>query len=454
MQGTDTNGAKFVRGLVRTIFIACYAAFMWASIHHVAAFFNAFEQNATGDMFGSYLLAGAIDVTALVTTIGVMFFRKSMPRYVLVALWIFIVGLALYSLLINWEYASHYQDTSLILQPTGATTPVFDQQGNLHYVPVMVENLWLLNVNPLIASGFTIFALIYSVVGEFFGAKQPTSEELLAKKTYLESTVNLLEDIRKLEEKGKGTGWIERAKQTALEVKAAAKEITKKEETIEESIDETVDETTEQTERNTDELDIVISEETGVLDPRYNGLSEEETLVATHYPDSLSWLSGSGSTVSLKTVASTMKISMKLLRNRVASKQIKQTRNAEIVTKASIITWAISELLPVETQRTMQIKAIRKEPVSMEETSEQPERKPIQLGMIENAMLDAINDATSEQQSELQQLAREKSLTEFTAILKAKYPNYASYIIESRVANVMLAMGVSVRNEAELQPVN
>src|SRR5258708_1170077 len=221
---TDTRGAKFVRGLVRTVFIACYAAFMWASIHHVAAFFENFEQG-NGNSFGSYLLAGSIDITALVTTAGVMFFRKSMPKTIQIVLWGFIIGLALYSFFINWEYASHFHNTDLIMHPTGATTPVLDSHGNVHYVPVMVETTWLRYVNPALASCFTIFALIYSVVGEFFGAKAPTAGELLAKKTYLEETASVLEDIRKLEEKSKGPGAIQRLKDTANELARAGKEI-------------------------------------------------------------------------------------------------------------------------------------------------------------------------------------------------------------------------------------
>jgi TRAP-type C4-dicarboxylate transport system permease small subunit len=30
---TDTWAAKLVRGLVKTIFVGCFVAFMWASIH-------------------------------------------------------------------------------------------------------------------------------------------------------------------------------------------------------------------------------------------------------------------------------------------------------------------------------------------------------------------------------------------------------------------------------------
>jgi hypothetical protein len=221
---TDTQAAKWVRGLVKTIFVLCYMAFMWASIHHVAAFFNAFEAD-NSNTWGSYLLAGAFDITALVTTIGVMFFRKSMPGWVFWIVWAFILAIAGYSFFINWEYASHYQNMTLLLEPTGGTTAVYDAHGVLHYVPVMQVNTRLLWVNPILASGFTIFSLIYSVIAEFFGTKAPTVEELRAKKKYLEETVGVVADIRNLEEKNKGTSLLDRVKKGALEVKSAVQEV-------------------------------------------------------------------------------------------------------------------------------------------------------------------------------------------------------------------------------------
>lgn len=221
----DTRG-EIVRGIVKTVFVLCYIAFMWASIHHVAVYFNNFEQGS-GDLAGSYALAGAFDITALVTTIGVMFFRKSMPTWVLWIVWVFILAIAGYSFFINWEYASHYQNMDLILQPTGETTPVYDAQGALHYVPVMRANTSLLWVNPILASGFTIFSLIYSIIAEFFGTKPPTAEELLAKKTYLEETSDLLSAIEKLEgqRESKKSSWVQRAKEMAKEVKDGAHEV-------------------------------------------------------------------------------------------------------------------------------------------------------------------------------------------------------------------------------------
>lgn len=222
---------KFVRGLVKSVFIACYVAFMLASIRHVATFFNDFEPNNDATV-GSYMLAGAFDITALVTTIGVMFFRKSMPGWVFVVVWIFIAGIAGYSYVINLEYTSHYQSMTLLMQPTGQTTPVLDAHGNVHYVPVMQVNTALEFLNPFLASGFTIFSLVYSVIAEFFGTKPVTAAELEARKAYLTETNGLLEEIQKLEAKNKKPSFIQRAKETAKEVIEASKEVastTKKE---------------------------------------------------------------------------------------------------------------------------------------------------------------------------------------------------------------------------------
>ena len=219
--------AKFVGGLVKAVFILCYAAFMVASIRHVAVFFNSFEPNGD-NIYGSYALAGSFDLTALVVTIGVMFFRRSMPPWVFWVVWAFIAGIALYSYVINLEYASHFQSMDLLMQPTGETTPVLDASGNVHYIPVMRINTELEWINPFLASGFTIFSLIYSVIAEFFGAKAPTAQELMARKKYLEETATVKADIKALEEETKGPSLIQQAKQKAMELREVVGEVTKK----------------------------------------------------------------------------------------------------------------------------------------------------------------------------------------------------------------------------------
>lgn len=227
----ESKGSKFVRGLVKLVFVACYIAFMYASIHKVAYFFaSSEEQNGNG--LGSYAIAGAFDLTALVTTIGVMFFRKSMPRYIQIIVWLFIIAIAAFSYAVNWEYDAHFQSVTLALQHTGATTPVYDQQGNLHYVPVMKENATLVFLNPLLTAGFTIFSLIYSVVAEFFGSKPLTVQELNQKKQYLEETRAVRKSIAELESQDKGASIFDMAKGAIKGGKDVLQELTKKEEKI------------------------------------------------------------------------------------------------------------------------------------------------------------------------------------------------------------------------------
>lgn len=59
------------------------------------------------------------------------------------------------------------------------------------------------------------------------------------------------------------------------------------------------------------------------------------------------------------------------------------------------------------------------------------------LGMIEQAMLDALQKAPEKEQNELRALASAQPLAEFTRTLQGRYPQYASYITETRVAHVM-----------------
>jgi hypothetical protein len=99
----------------------------------------------------------------------------------------------------------------------------------------------------------------------------------------------------------------------------------------------------------------------GVKSERHLGLSEEANMVALHYENALSWLTASGTTVSLKMVSESLNVSMKLLRNRVESKRIRATRNKEVVYKESVIEWAIVELISKESAKIVHLRAVRNE---------------------------------------------------------------------------------------------
>jgi len=389
----------------------------------------------------------------------VMFFRRSMPRYVQWIVWLFIVAIAAYSFFINWEYAAHYQSTELILQPTGATVAVYDSQGMLHYVPVMRADPALLFVNPLLASGFTVFSLIYSIVAEFFGTKAPTVQELQARKTYLEETQGIEETIRHLEGKHKAKSLLQRAKETVQEGKEVWRELRKP--------DKEEGEAVGNSERNIGEWEALTSqetsqgpvgqfseepEETGTNRAREMRGNEEEPIEEFTGENVPSWLVTGGSTISLQTVTEHAHIPLRTLRNRVGKKEIRATRNKEIVYKASLVEWMKAEGLLKETELITAVMSLRKQehPVGQAEgnaagtlsgneevfSGSVQGTVPDGLGFIEQQMYTVLLHHPEELTS-LLAVAETQPLEEFTAILKAKYPDYADYLTPQRVGRVL-----------------
>jgi hypothetical protein len=190
----------FFRGAIRVVFLFAFIAFLSASISHVAVFFNDFEADK-GNWIEPYMLAISIDLTALVLTVGVMFFRKGMPWYAVLITWVFIFALTTFSWIVNWEYASTYQ-------------------GNTLHVNGLLSQL-----NPVLASSFAFFNLVYSFVSEFFNAKVKTSDELKAELDRLEALEEIQNRIKDYRERTRKPGLIQRAKGVAIEAKTAVKEV-------------------------------------------------------------------------------------------------------------------------------------------------------------------------------------------------------------------------------------
>jgi hypothetical protein len=194
------NWQSGFRVAIRIVFLFAFIAFLSASISHVATFFNDFEADK-GNWIEPYMLAISIDLTALVLTIGVMFFRKEMPWYAVVITWAFIIGLTAFSWTVNFEYAQTYQ-------------------GNLiHTNPILTT------LNPILASSFAFFNLVYSFVSEFFGMKQKTAVELLAEADRLEALEEAQKRIDAYRDRNRKSSLIQRAKETLIEAKEAVIEL-------------------------------------------------------------------------------------------------------------------------------------------------------------------------------------------------------------------------------------
>jgi len=198
-----SNGEKAFNVAIRIVFIFAFGAFLWASLHHIAAFFHNFESDGT-DWTGSYALALSIDGTALMLTIGMMFFSKNKPAIIKVLVWLFIVALTAFSWAVNWEYAKRFQSLDL----TG--DPFF---------------LWL---NPILASSFALLNLAYSIVVELFGSEVKTVVQLQSEIDAIDARSGLENELKKRQ----GPGLIQQAKEKAIEVKKAAKEVLHNDEKI------------------------------------------------------------------------------------------------------------------------------------------------------------------------------------------------------------------------------
>lgn len=191
---------QFFSGMIRVVFLFAFGAFLSASLPHIATFFHNFEPD-NASWISSYALAVSIDATALILTIGVMFFRRNMPRYALVFVWFFIISLTAFSWLVNWEYAMRFQSNDLTVNPT------------------------LQLINPILASSFAFLNLAYSLVSEFFSARLETAAELEAEAKRLESLIDVQHRLTLAREQLKKPSLIQRVKETAKEAISAANEI-------------------------------------------------------------------------------------------------------------------------------------------------------------------------------------------------------------------------------------
>jgi hypothetical protein len=438
----DETKARWMRTVVKTIFIGCFAAFMLATVRHLAIFFNGFEQGA--DTIGSYLLAGAFDLTALVTTIAVMFFRKSMPRTVQALVWFFILCITAYSFFINWEYTAHYQSSALILQPTGAFQPVYDASGVLHYVPVMRANTALLFWNPILASGFTAFALIYSIVAEFFGTKPPSVEELQARKTYLEETRALVKDIANLEGRdAPKPGLLERSLRAAKEVKSAVDELrgdTPKTLTTGTTIP--VEPEQDITEQDTVKT-AAISPEDGTAKPA----EMEEENRRENARDNVTLLPMvSGPSMTIAETAARLGVTERHIGTLLKNKKLQHTpRNTKLVLTSSVEQYEASRQKRQETaaQKRHQIPA----PVRIKNNTKKTRNESIMMLDFVGEQMYAELTKNPDQFEELMAYADAHGVEELVDLLKSRYANYAAYFTMRRVGDV-LAYARQQRGEA------
>lgn len=186
--------------IIRSVFVFAFGAFLWASVHHIATFFHNFEPDSV-DWTGSYWLAYSVDGTALMLTIGMMFFSNNKPLHIKAFVWLFIIALTVFSWAVNWEYAKRFQSTDL------------------------THDTFLLWLNPILASSFAFLNLAYSIVAELFGAEVKTVAQLQAEINAIDARSNLEKELKKRQ----GPSFIQQAKEKVIEAKKAVQDVLKDE---------------------------------------------------------------------------------------------------------------------------------------------------------------------------------------------------------------------------------
>lgn len=307
---------KFVRGF----FWFAFAAFLAASIPHVAYFFRSFEPlNDGSDLWWwcvSYFIAASIDVTIFLLSVTVaQLHRDHKSGGLIFSVWMFILALASLSWFINFKYAEHFLNADM-LSATPLTLPL--------------TSVRIADINPLIASAFQALAIAYTWISDKISAnEQPkTATQIATEANELKAMNEALKSLKEAKRSATkdSLDGIAELGSYAFSKLPKIRISRKKDET---------------TERNTDELEALNTD--SIIDPAEDQLSnqlEEDCDEITTFeedqqitPDSFN----PRSTVSIEKAAELLNIQSITVTSLIRTGRLKTAaRNKKRVTMASI----------------------------------------------------------------------------------------------------------------------
>jgi hypothetical protein len=343
---------SWIDKFTRSFFWFGFAVFLSASIPHLAAYFRHFDPNATGwsdiaNWIISYLIAVVIDVTDMLVSIAVLKeINRGTPKRRLIGYWAFIVFVMALSWFINWQYDIVYG------------TQAFARADSQQIFGVLVGS-----VNPIIGSAFQMLLLVYTAMAHKFAEKpvQKTAEQLRQEADELEQVAMQqarIDAVKKMQNDNKVDALIdslgqakERAKTLFSNNQNLAIESTKTEANDEPKTEvsdeqnefktEVSDEQNEFKNGGSNELNDQPEQE--VPDPHsgeFVALHENILSVLKTYPKIEALLSTGRPTFTLEEVSSATGYGVKLLANRIASRELKHpSRNDKRISKASLLQW-------------------------------------------------------------------------------------------------------------------
>src|SRR5712692_11521509 len=157
--------------ITRGAFWMAFAAFLGASIPHIAYFFRSFDPiGGPEDRYWwaiAYAIAIGIDVTDFLLSMNVARLQRNKASWrVLFNRWLFIIGITAFSWFVNWEY--NVQFSSGMLSKVAEVS--------------LFGLLRVGDLNPVLASMFQVLSIAYTSMAESLAEKtvEKTAEELEA----------------------------------------------------------------------------------------------------------------------------------------------------------------------------------------------------------------------------------------------------------------------------------
>jgi hypothetical protein len=314
--------------LIRGFFWFAFAAFLAASIPHVAYFFRAFEPTGSGmETYWwavAYAIAISIDVTIFLLSLTVaQMQRRGQARGVLLSVWAFVIGLVLLSWYINYTYAEQFASPTML-----AHTPT---------IRVAVIG----NIDPLIASMFQVLALAYTWIADKIAAEEPekTAQDLEQEAQELARKLSAKQRMAALKDQHRGqrfTSLIATAREVKRELLPTQGE--PRTGTAQDGKAEVQEEQQQEEGEVPQKATQIEAEgsEAGTLPASDPGTTE----LVSRYPKIAPWLATGRRTATIKEVASATGYSEKWIRNRVDKHLLKvHSRNRHLVLIESLITW-------------------------------------------------------------------------------------------------------------------
>jgi len=443
-----TRTHQFLQGF----FWFAFAAFLSASIPHVAYFFRAYEPSSDLLVWWivSYGIAISIDVTIFLLSVTVAsMHRQNSKKSLIFSVWLFILGLAALSWFINYKYAEHFMNTNMV-SPTSVTVPY------LGTIP---------DINPFIASMFQALAIAYTWIADKIATNEQvkTAAELKIEADELEQSIQEKNRIAALKRAGKVnvfTGLFDSGKAIVNHVLTPGdtQGLNEQEHTQNEYTDTLGTTTQEVTVKAGDTLQVQQERNTDKLTPisEQNASDSTENNTGIEAPineqDTIKKDSSSGApaqkSVTIKEAALLLTMRESYVRTLVNNGKLRHTpRNRKMILMSSINSYIASRKDVSKESEITQSKT----PLTIvpDEQVNTDDSHTITLSFVEQKMYDALVTIPEETQ-ELLQLSQEQSIDDFTNTLKQRYSQYDSYITPERVSHVLAYARLHPEHYAEL----